>query len=85
MSKYFISPQNTSVSENVNVSWIEDFNKKDVKDEILTCGVCAAKVEGSEWISHIETLHQYLAWVEGQPPIVSINIHFLKVFVVFAT
>ncbi|XP_050562600.1 uncharacterized protein LOC118273307 isoform X1 [Spodoptera frugiperda] len=60
---------NTSVSENVNVSWIEDFNKKDVKDEILTCGVCAAKVEGSEWISHIETLHQYLAWVEGQPPI----------------
>ncbi|KAH9645178.1 hypothetical protein HF086_005723 [Spodoptera exigua] len=60
---------NTSVSENVNVSWIEDFTKKEIKNEILTCGVCAAQVEGSEWINHIGTLHQYLAWVEGQPPI----------------
>ncbi|CAH0700723.1 unnamed protein product [Spodoptera exigua] len=60
---------NKSVSENVNVSWIEDFTKKEIKNEILTCGVCAAQVEGSEWINHIGTLHQYLAWVEGQPPI----------------
>ncbi|XP_022820712.1 uncharacterized protein LOC111352440 isoform X2 [Spodoptera litura] len=57
------------VGTDTSCSWIEEFSQKEVKDEILTCGVCAAQVEGSEWITHIETVHQYLAWVEGQPPI----------------
>ncbi|CAH1645031.1 unnamed protein product [Spodoptera littoralis] len=57
------------IGADTSCSWIEEFSQKEVKDEILTCGVCAAEVEGSEWITHIETVHQYLAWVEGQPPI----------------
>ncbi|XP_075992128.1 uncharacterized protein LOC142987323 [Anticarsia gemmatalis] len=34
--------------------------------DIVTCGVCQAKVEYTSWIQHIGKEHNYLAWVDGQ-------------------
>ena len=57
-------------------SWIENLVYKKIKEETLTCGVCAEKIETEKWIDHIEGKHEYLAWAEGQPPLVSM-IHYI--------
>ncbi|KAJ8726246.1 hypothetical protein PYW07_000944 [Mythimna separata] len=50
-------------------SWIESFCNNEIKNEILTCGVCESNIESEKWFDHIETEHQYLAWVKDQPPL----------------
>ncbi|PZC74681.1 hypothetical protein B5X24_HaOG207350 [Helicoverpa armigera] len=50
-------------------SRIDSYSQNKVKDEILTCGVCASKVESALWIKHIEKNHHYIAWVDGETPI----------------
>uniref|UniRef100_A0A2A4JFN3 C2H2-type domain-containing protein n=1 Tax=Heliothis virescens TaxID=7102 RepID=A0A2A4JFN3_HELVI len=50
-------------------TWLDLFSQNKIKDEILTCGVCANKIESALWLKHIETDHQYLAWVDGDTPI----------------
>lgn len=37
----------------------------------VKCGVCEKEIEGTDWLKHAQTEHEYLAWVEGQPPLVS--------------
>lgn len=36
----------------------------------LNCGVCFKEVEAKKWIFHIFKYHDYLAWVEGETPLV---------------
>ncbi|KAJ8729541.1 hypothetical protein PYW08_001122 [Mythimna loreyi] len=50
-------------------SWIESFCNNEIKDQIFTCGVCDSNIESDKWFKHIETKHQYLAWVKDQPPL----------------
>ena len=40
-------------------------------DEIIECGVCHQQMQGINWVKHIQTDHSYIAWKEGDTPIVS--------------
>ncbi|XP_068620797.1 uncharacterized protein [Battus philenor] len=35
----------------------------------VICGVCKSKVDGNQWLQHIHQEHNYLAHVEGNPPL----------------
>lgn len=37
------------------------------------CGVCECKIAASEWLNHIEKQHNYLAWKNGEPKLVSFD------------
>ncbi|KPJ03795.1 hypothetical protein RR46_00525 [Papilio xuthus] len=36
----------------------------------VRCGVCKQEVEGEEWINHIQKEHDYMATIEGIPPLI---------------
>ncbi|KPJ18682.1 putative ATP-dependent RNA helicase DDX46 [Papilio machaon] len=41
-----------------------------VYEGIAKCGVCHNEVRKQDWIEHIQKEHNYLAWIDGQPPLV---------------
>nr|XP_049708028.1 uncharacterized protein LOC110379419 isoform X2 [Helicoverpa armigera] len=62
-------PLDSSKLDTSSSSRIDSYSQNKVKDEILTCGVCASKVESALWIKHIEKNHHYISWVDGETPI----------------
>ncbi|XP_045535905.1 uncharacterized protein LOC106714357 [Papilio machaon] len=40
-----------------------------VYEGIAKCGVCHNEVRKQDWIEHIQKEHNYLAWIDGQPPL----------------
>ncbi|CAH2066488.1 unnamed protein product, partial [Iphiclides podalirius] len=36
---------------------------------IVKCAVCEKQVDGADWLKHAQKAHDYLAWVEGKPPL----------------
>lgn len=37
----------------------------------IICAVCSSSIEQSGWVEHIAKEHNYLAWKEGEEPLVS--------------
>ncbi|CAK1549786.1 unnamed protein product [Leptosia nina] len=54
-----------------SVTALEDTPNKtvDIPVALIKCGVCEAEIEDSEWITHIQQEHDYLAWKQGDTPL----------------
>lgn len=63
-----IKKTQTEKSKNEGTENTEKVNQKNTS---VRCGVCKLKLIEAEWIEHIFKEHDYLAWQEGQPEIVS--------------
>lgn len=68
----------TPESDNRDISTVNNSNPRNnglnssaFEDTIEQCGVCKEKVNSNKWLDHIEQKHEYLAWKEGQKPLVS--------------
>lgn len=61
----------------------QDNNKRRRKPKVISvvCAVCSCNVKESEWIEHIAKEHNYLAWKEGEEPLVS-NSQFYFIFII---
>lgn len=48
-------------------------NKRRKKTKVISviCAVCSCSVEESVWVEHVAKEHNYLAWKEGEEPLVS--------------
>lgn len=62
----------SSKSVDLNSSNNPEPNNKSESTEASTvkCGVCEQDVADSDWIEHISKNHNYLAWQEGETPLV---------------
>lgn len=49
----------------------EDNYQKKNKSKVVVCAVCSCSVKVSEWMEHLAKEHNYLAWKEGEEPLVS--------------
>lgn len=76
---YFIfqNPKNELLfSSFMDTSCISEVNTSQ-SDHVETvvevkCGVCSELCLNRDWIMHIQSKHDYLAWKEGEPPLVSV-------------
>lgn len=74
-SKFEVSATSESENRDSTVdnsnSGNSEINNIVLEDTIEQCGVCKEKVKSDKWMDHIERKHEYLAWKEGQEPLVS--------------
>ncbi|KPI93906.1 General transcription factor 3C polypeptide 2 [Papilio xuthus] len=54
------------IKNNINSTYLDDCTNSSGQ---VKCGVCGVEVEGELWLQHIQKEHNYIAWVEGRPPI----------------
>lgn len=49
-----------------------------MSDNVIKCGVCEKSVDETQWIEHISKEHDYIAWRDGEPPLVRKNIQHVR-------
>lgn len=52
---------------------VEEGSSKGVDIDSFKCGVCPENVTNLTWIDHLAKEHNYLAWKEGEEPLVSFS------------
>lgn len=51
----------------------------------VDCGVCEEQIDGGQWADHIQKEHNYIAWIKGNTPIVSILLEKYKIIDFFCS
>ncbi|CAK1603318.1 unnamed protein product [Parnassius mnemosyne] len=59
---------NDTQNSEITSDFIFDENNV-IATSIVKCGVCQKEIEGKQWLNHIKTEHNYLAWIEGKTPL----------------
>lgn len=65
--------QGNELSMSMNESRSSAATKASNINEGKKCGICQKNVKSCDWFNHIRKQHSYIAWRDGEQPLVSLS------------